>query len=188
MERGGLKGKAGKLLATGGILLIGVVTVAASPHRTPDDAPIRALSSERIEGLRAGQGLGYALAAELNGYPGPRHVLDLATPLGLSDEQEAAARNLFDAMKAEAVPLGRALLAREQAIEDLFRSGTVSEYALLEATAAAASVEARLRTTHLKYHIRMADLMTARQRRLYDRLRGYVPDSQTHGGPGRHPH
>jgi len=37
-----------------------------------------ALSVEQIEQYRAGAGMGYAKAAELNRYPGPMHVLELA--------------------------------------------------------------------------------------------------------------
>ena len=34
-------------------------------------------------------GMGLALAAELNGYPGPAHVIELAKSLGLSEPQRA---------------------------------------------------------------------------------------------------
>ena len=37
-----------------------------------------------------------ALAAELNGYPGPSHVLELADKLELSTEQRASMQRLFD--------------------------------------------------------------------------------------------
>jgi hypothetical protein len=33
--------------------------------------------------------MGLALAAELNGYPGPAHVIELAKSLGLSEPQRA---------------------------------------------------------------------------------------------------
>lgn len=177
-----------KLPTIAGLFAIGGLTMASSPHVPITDGPLRALSPERVEALRLGRGAGYALAAELNGYPGPRHVLDLAAGLDLSAAQKAAAQRLFDAMKAEAVEHGGTLLAREQAIEDVFRSGSVSEDALFEATAGAAAAEARLRATHLKYHVRMAELMTAHQRRLYEKLRGYAAGSHVHGGSGRRPH
>ena len=38
--------------------------------------------------LRAGRGMGLALAAELNGYPGPAHVLELADKLDLARSTE----------------------------------------------------------------------------------------------------
>jgi hypothetical protein len=37
--------------------------------------------------LLSGQGSGFAKPAELNGYPGPAHVLELAGPLGLDAPQ-----------------------------------------------------------------------------------------------------
>jgi hypothetical protein len=47
-----------------------------------------------------------ALAAELNGYPGPRHVLELGEQLGLTEQQRAGVQRLFDDMTAEVLPLG----------------------------------------------------------------------------------
>ena len=51
-----------------------------SPYAGQQARQVKALSKAEIEGLLAGRGLGYAKAAELNHYPGPRHVLDLAGP------------------------------------------------------------------------------------------------------------
>jgi hypothetical protein len=45
------------------------------------------LSDEQIADLRAGRGMALALTAELNGYPGPLHVLDLADQLALTATQ-----------------------------------------------------------------------------------------------------
>ena len=53
--------------------------------------------------------MGLALAAELNGYPGPMHAIELADRLELSPEQRARLRALFDAMKAETIPIGARL-------------------------------------------------------------------------------
>ena len=44
----------------------------------------------RIAELEAGSGWGLALPAELNGRPGPAHLLELKEALGLSPEQVAA--------------------------------------------------------------------------------------------------
>ena len=67
---------------------------------------IKALSEQQVADLGAGRGMGLALAAELNGYPGPSHVLELADKLELSADQRANVKAMFDAMKAEALPLG----------------------------------------------------------------------------------
>ena len=61
-----------------------------------------------------------ALPAELNGYPGPRHVLELAEQLGLTDQQRADVQRLFDDMTAEVVPLGQKLIAQEAELDRLF--------------------------------------------------------------------
>ena len=46
---------------------------------------IKALPAAELAGLLAGRGLGMAQAAELNHYPGPAHVLELRTELGLTE-------------------------------------------------------------------------------------------------------
>jgi len=43
--------------------------------------------------------MGLALAAELNGYPGPIHAIEPADQLHLSPDQVSKLRALFEAMK-----------------------------------------------------------------------------------------
>src|ERR1051326_5424589 len=81
------------------------------PYAGLQTREIKALSHEQMADLAAGRGMGLALAAELNGYPGPRHVLDLASQLDLTADQRASVQALFDSMKSEAIPLGKKLLA-----------------------------------------------------------------------------
>ena len=63
---------------------------AQTPYAGMQARPIKALSDQQIADLKAGRGMGLALAAELNGYPGPLHVLELADKLDLSAEQRTA--------------------------------------------------------------------------------------------------
>ena len=93
------------------------------------------LSEQQIADLKAGRGMGLALAAELNGYPGPSHLLDLASQLGLSPDQQAAIRTMFEAMKAEAIPIGDSLIGQEEALDRLFANHTVTPETLQAATA-----------------------------------------------------
>lgn len=81
---------------------------------------IKALSDQQIADLRAGRGLGLALPAELNGYPGPAHVLENADALALTADQRARTQALFEAMKAEAVPVGERLIEQERTLDRLF--------------------------------------------------------------------
>src|SRR4051812_1407030 len=83
-------------------------------------------SQERAEGLRQGLGMGLAKPADNNGYPGPRHALDAADQLHLTGEQKRQITDLFDRMKAEAIPAADRLLRDEAALEALFSSHTAN--------------------------------------------------------------
>jgi Spy/CpxP family protein refolding chaperone len=144
--------------------------VAQAQHHRPDS---KALSAQEIEQYRAGAGMGYARAAELNHFPGPMHVLELADKLALSEEQRSATKRLMDTHKAEARAIGAKLVEAEQALEALFKSGRVDPVALAGATHAAARLQGEYRLSHLETHRRMRALLSAEQVAQYDRLRGY---------------
>jgi hypothetical protein len=88
---------------------------------------IKALSPQQLEDYLEGRGMSMALPAELNGYPGPRHVLDLADELDLTADQLARTRRLFYDMRLQAIELGEQIVAREALLEGLFASGTASK-------------------------------------------------------------
>jgi Spy/CpxP family protein refolding chaperone len=171
---------------------LAIALVAAAPAAWPQAhqpyaglqaRPVKALSDQQIADLKAGRGMGLALAAELNGYPGPMHVLELASPLRLSDDQRAKVVGLFDAMKREAVPLGERLIAAETALDRLFADKTVTGASLSEATRDIASLQGELRLAHLKYHLATLELLTPEQAARYSTLRGYSGGAHT---PGHH--
>src|SRR5687768_9981318 len=83
------------------------------PYAGFENRAIKALSDDEIADLRAGRGMGLALAAELNGYPGPSHVLEHAEALTLTPAQRQRTEAVFEAMKAEAVNLGERLIEQE---------------------------------------------------------------------------
>src|SRR5947209_3778458 len=124
--------------------------VAQTPYAGMQTRSIKALSDQQIADLKAGRGMGLALAAELNGYPGPLHLLELADSLGLSAEQRSAIAALFSSMKAEAVPLGEKLLERETALDRTFADHTITEATLISSTQAIGETQAALRAAHLK--------------------------------------
>ena len=134
---------------------------------------LQALTPEEVEQYRAGAGMGYAKAAELNQFPGPMHVLELAAPLGLSAEQRAATERLMQTHKAEARALGAKLVAAEQHLERLFSSRQVDDARLAQAVSAAARLQGEYRLSHLETHRRMRALLTEEQVHRYDMLRGH---------------
>src|SRR4030081_3756596 len=105
------------------LLVAGALTIGASLAQTPyagmQSRPIKALSDQQVADLKAGRGMGLALPAELNGYPGPMHVLEHADALGLTPDQRSRTMALFNAMKAEVVPVGERLIEQETKLDRL---------------------------------------------------------------------
>jgi len=90
--------------------------IAQQPYAGLQDRTVKTLSEQQIADLTAGRGMGLALAAELNGYPGPVHVIEMADQLRLSPEQVSKLKALFEAMKAETIPLGPRLFHRSASL------------------------------------------------------------------------
>ena len=143
------------------------------PYAGLEARSIKALSDQQIADLKAGRGMGLALAAELNGHPGPIHVLELADSLDLSDQQRAKMQELLTAMKAEAIPLGERLIAQEADLDKQFANKTITPASLAAATDAIGITQAALRQAHLKYHLSTVEVLTPAQVQRYSELRGY---------------
>jgi hypothetical protein len=94
-----------RALIIGTMLLASSAALAQTPYAGMQSRPIKALSEQQVVDPGAGRGMGLALAAELNGYPGPSHVLELADKLELTADQRASVQSLFNSMKAEALSL-----------------------------------------------------------------------------------
>jgi Spy/CpxP family protein refolding chaperone len=171
--------------AAAAALAAGAALAGPSPYAGLEGRGIKALPEQEIGDLLAGRGAGMALPAELNRYPGPRHVLELVVELDLTPEQEAETRRLFARMQSEAVPLGEAVVAREGELEHLFASGVADEATLRAVVAEAARLRGELRFTHLKYHLAMRRLLSPAQVAAYDAARGYAP-GRRHGAGGHH--
>ena len=144
---------------------------------------IKSLSDEEIRQYQAGAGMGYAKAAELNHFPGPMHVLELADKLNLTPAQREQTSKLMQTHKEEARALGARLVEAERAIEQIFRKGSPDQRGLAEAVHRAAAVEGEYRLSHLETHRRMRALLTEAQVKQYDVLRGYGT-----GRPQQHKH
>lgn len=152
----------------------GLAQHSDSPYAGHQHREIKALSAEQVDGYRNGEGMGMALAAELNSYPGPRHVLELTQELGLDAEQVRRARQIHESMKSEAVELGGRVVEAERRLDRAFAERTITAASLDSLTAEIAGLQGRLRAAHLRAHLSVAELLSPAQRRAYDRLRGYA--------------
>jgi Spy/CpxP family protein refolding chaperone len=164
----------------------------ASPYVPIQGRDLKAVSPERVTGLLEARGLGYALTAELNSYPGPMHVLELADGIQLTKEQAARTSAIMEAMKAEGRVIGARIVDAETHLERMFRMGHIDQERLRAQTAAVGALEADLRRAHLAAHLEMRTLLTTEQVAAYDRLRGYGagrgPSGAAHGQPQGHSH
>ena len=160
-------------LALGFVFPSNVALSQHQPYAGLQARSIKALSDEQVSDLKAGRGMGLALAAELNGYPGPSHVLELADKLALSTDQRAKVQRLFDSMKAEALPIGAKLIEQETELDRLFASRSIAQDSLRATTAAIAMTQGNLREAHLKYHLSTVAVLSEDQIRRYGEFRGY---------------
>jgi Spy/CpxP family protein refolding chaperone len=140
---------------------------------------IKALSEADIAGLRAGRGMSLALAAELNGYPGPSHVLELADQLSLSPAQKAATEALFRRMQTTAAAAGNELIDAERKLDALFASGAAAALSVTEALSRVGAAQAGVRGAHLQAHLEQVRILTPQQVAEYNRLRGYGEVART---------
>ena len=166
------------LLSAWAIVVFSAISVGASaqspqPYSGTQSRQIKTLSDQQITDLKAGRGMGLALAAELNGYPGPSHLVELSDQIGLTPAQLSKLNAMFDAMKAETIPIGETLVAQEQRLDQLFAGHAISEQQLEAATKDIGETQARLRNAHLSYHLRSRAILEPSQIRRYAELRGY---------------
>jgi Spy/CpxP family protein refolding chaperone len=182
-----------KVIALGTAIAMAGTTVNAaetkpSPYAGQETRQIKSLSTKDVDDLRNGRGWGLAKAAELNGVPGPTHLLDLADDIGLDAVQVAKLRAIKQAMTAQAKPLGEKLVALETELDRQFASGEITDNALRELLAQIAETRRDLRYTHLATHFKTPPLLTTQQTAAYNSLRGYAPTARAKAASGDSPH
>lgn len=166
-----------------GTLAFSVFAGTESTYAGQEARDIKALSQQEVEDYLNGRGMGYAKAAELNQYPGPRHVLDMAKELSLTEKQVTLSQEIFDAMKAEAMALGSQLVEKERQLDHMFASESIEPTALKTLLTEIATIQAKIRYVHLNAHLEQRPLLTKHQIMKYDHLRGY---RNSHGSDHTH--
>ena len=161
---------------------------AQGPYAGEQASAVKALSAEDTRDLLEGRGMGLAKAAELNRYPGPMHVLELAGQLGLSDADVAAVRRVFEAMRSEARALGREIVVAEGKLDRLFALGPADAAAVEALTTKIAALQGRLRAVHLNAHLSIRPILASETVTRYDALRGYTGEGSRGHSPGASTH
>jgi Spy/CpxP family protein refolding chaperone len=160
-------------------------SAATSNYAGQESRDIKALSPDEISSLLAGKGMGLAKSAELNGYPGPLHVLEHAAKLGLDARQRKDTEALFASMQAKAKSLGNDLVEAERRLDRMFQDNSITADSLNAALGAIGQLQAQLRSVHLAAHLAQRRILSPEQSALYMRLQGYA-GGDAH--PGGHKH
>lgn len=173
-----------RILAMFAILPILSAGLAARAGETPhahgskytgqETRSVKSLSPEDIAELERGGGWGLAKPAELNGVPGPAHLLELKDAIPLTAAQTEALTGLYVRMKARAVVQGKRLIALESRLDSLFRTRTITDAALRAALDAIADTRKDLRYIHLSTHLETPRILSEGQIEKYNLLRGYT--------------
>lgn len=145
----------------------------ASPYAGQEARSIRALSAAQELDLLQGKGMELAKSAELDGYPGPSHVLELASALQLDGEQLHASTQLMTRHKDKARTLGALIVAAERALDTAFASHQMDAARIALLTQNIGTLQAALRAEHLQTHLEQTALLSPQQIEGYQKLRGY---------------
>jgi hypothetical protein len=161
------------------------------PYAGQESRSVTTLSAADIAELERGGGWGLAKPAELNGFPGPAHVLELAEKLELTPLQRQRVEKIFKRMQQRAKSIGVRYIAAEAALDEAFRSGKAARSGALQTRLRDAErLRAELRRAHLQAHVETTPLLSEAQIKKYAELRGYAGGSHAqHGGHhGHHKH
>jgi hypothetical protein len=138
---------------------------------------IPALSETQATSYLEGNAMWQASVAELNHYPSPSRVLELAEPLGLTVIQRWSTTNLHEEARREAIRLGEELVALEHKLNRIFVWNQASPDNIEKIVLDIGTLRTQIRLTHLVASIRQKALLTEEQVRHYDELRGRGLDS-----------
>lgn len=157
--------------------LSGLVWANTQPYAGQEERGIASLSTQDIDDLANGRGWGFAKSAELNGFPGPLHILELADDLRLSDTQRSTVEDVFDRMNAKARKIGGDFIQAEGALDAAFEEGSITAQALADLTARSGALRSELRAVHLAAHLEVKPVLTRHQLMIYNKMRGYAGGS-----------
>ncbi len=147
------------------------------PYAGQEQRAIKALSPQDIADLETGRGMGLSKVAELNHYPGPKHVLELAEPLALTDAQARDVKQIEVGMQQSAQRLGKQILSKEAELERLFVTYRSDDKPVRALITEIGRLQGELRFVHVDAHLSTTRLLSTAQVATYDRLRGYVGGS-----------
>lgn len=145
----------------GFLILVSPQRLLAQPTNPPDR-----------DGLLKGLGMGLAMIADMNNYPGPKHVIELKDDLNLTRDQLKKTEALDKVVSSAAVGKGGEIVQAEEELGKLFEAASISEKSLRSKVEEIAKLRADLRFIHLQAHLRMKQILTPEQIKKYSEMKG----------------
>ena len=130
------------------------------------------VSAQEKEALLKGAGLGAGMIAMMNGYPGPKHVLEMGDELELTAAQRESIGTIYGKVKAESVKYGTELVEKDEELAALFASGSVSTDKVEKLSRDIGELQGRVRAEHLNAHVETFDALTPAQREMLAEMQG----------------
>lgn len=130
-----------------------------------------AMQAREFRNLQQGRGMRMGRVADVNGYPGPMHVLEHAEALELSQGQLERSQEIRNRVKTRAPELGGQIVDAEKRLEAMFADGTVNPARMDSLLLEIAELRAHLRSLHLTAHLDQAAVLTEEQITKYKELR-----------------
>lgn len=153
-----------RLLICGSALVLSLL-VAVSTLRAQNTIP-----ADR-EALLKGEVMDLAALADKNNLPGPKQVLALKAELGLTRDQAKKTEALEKVFGSSAVAKGEEIVLAEEELAQSFEAGTVTEKGLRAKLEQIGKLRAELRFIHLQAYLRMKQILTPDQVKLFTELR-----------------
>lgn len=149
-----------------------LLTACGSRPEKPAGLESRTLARQEVTSLLKGHAMGMAAVAEMNGYPGPRHVLELKEELQLTPDQRFATSRLLGLVQGQARALGQRIVEAEQQLDVGMADGRLSREQVRQFIQNIASLRSQLRYTHIDAHLEQKKILNPEQIARYYELRG----------------
>ncbi|MEL7833880.1 hypothetical protein [Fodinibius sp. Rm-B-1B1-1] len=151
-----------------------------SPYVGQEGREIKSLTDREVQGYLNGEGMGLSKVAELNNFPGPKHVIELSDQLDLTEAQLSQTEMLFEEMKKHSTTLGQQYISAERELNNIFEHSDVDSAQVDSLISKIGMLHAKIRATHVQAHLKMEKLLSGQQIDRYQELRGYRDERHQH--------
>lgn len=125
------------------------------------------------QALLNAEGMGLASYAEMNGFPGPKHVMELKDQLGLTTDQLKKTEGLRNGVELSGKLTGKEIVHEEEELYKLFEEGKANDRTVRARVERIGKLRGELRFIHLQAHLKMKQVLSPNQVQRYNELRGH---------------